>query len=289
MENLKDRLRQSKISGASLELLDADEARRLAGSNAFHGALLDPGAGTVQPLAYCHGLARAAQRARAKLYSQSPVQQLRHENGVWILNTEAATIRAHAVLNATNAYAQSGAKPAAAQFAFVHYSQFATAPLEPDQLQHILPGREGCWDTALVMSSIRVDQAGRLIVGGMGNCDGPGGTIHTGWARRKLRALYPDLANVAFEHCWSGRIAMTGDHVPKVETIGPNALTAFGYSGRGIGPGTVLGTSAAKALLSKDWDMLPLSVSNGYSERLPAAKEAFFEFGATAKHAVFIR
>ncbi len=288
MKNLEDRLRQSRITGATLELLDARESRRRTGSAAFYGALFDPKAGTVQPLAYCHGLAIAAARAGAKLHTDTKVRNARHDGSQWIVDTEKATVRARALLNATNAYAQAGASPPSSRFATVHYSQFATAPLPSDMLQHILPGKEGCWDTAMVMSSLRVDQAGRLILGGMGDCRGPGGRIHAKWARRKLAAIFPDLAEQDFEYRWSGRIAMTSDHVPKVLASGPNALSVFGYSGRGIGPGTVLGTSVAHALLEDDTDKIPLAVSKSYSENLSTAKTAFYEFGATAMHASFM-
>ena len=43
----------------------------------------------------------------------------------------------------------------------------------------ILPGKEGCWDTATIMSSFRIDKAGRLIIGTMGNSEGFGKYIHS--------------------------------------------------------------------------------------------------------------
>jgi glycine/D-amino acid oxidase-like deaminating enzyme len=288
MKGLEDRFRQSSITGATLELLDAEETRRRTGSAAFHGALFDPKAGTVQPLAYCHGLAIAAERAGAKIHTGTKVQSASHDGSHWVVETGKATVRARHMLNATNAYAEAGAKPPAAHSAWVQFSQFATAPLSPEQLERILPGREGCWDTALVMSSLRVDQAGRLIIGGMGDSAGPGGRIHASWAQRKLKSIYPDLGKMEFEYQWSGRIAMTHDHVLKVVAPGRNALSIFGFSGRGISPGTVFGTSAAHALLDGDSDMLPLAVSEGYAEGLAAAKTAYYEFGATAMHAVFM-
>ena len=128
----------------------------------------------------------------------------------------------------------------------VHYFQIATAPLPSAMRERVLAGGEGCWDTATVMSSFRLDRAGRLLVGSIGNLEGPGRSVHRSWAERKLRWLFPWLATVAIEHAWSGRIAMTGDHVPTVGTIGENAISIHGYSGRGIAPGTVFGACAAR-------------------------------------------
>ena len=284
LKDLENRHRQGNQFGASLHLLDAAETQRRTGSDAFHGALLNPAAGTVQPLAYCHGLAQAAQRAGAQLFANSPVEALRHEAGQWQLMTPQGIVRAGALLVATNAYAEAAALPDRPQYVPLNYCQFATRPMSAEQQARILPAGEGCWDTAQVMSSIRRDAAGRMIVGGMGNSRGLGAALHAGWARHKLRSLYPELGDLPFEHHWSGRIAMTSDHIPKVQVFGPNAYAIFGYSGRGIAPGTVFGTAAAKALLSGDDSHLPLPVVEAYAERFTAAKGAFFEFGATMVH-----
>lgn len=281
LQDLQERFRQGNQFGAALQLLDAEETQQRTGSGAFHGALLNPSAGTVQPLAYCHGLARAAQAAGAQIFAQTAVQALRHEGGMWHLSTEQGSLRAKALLVATNAYAEAAALPARPQYVPVNYCQFATAPLSQEQQARILPAGEGCWDTAQVMSSVRRDAAGRLIVGGMGNSNGLGGALHAGWARHKLRSLFPELGDLPFQHHWSGRIAMTRDHIPKVQVFGPNAYTIFGYSGRGIGPGTVFGSAAAQALLSGTTDALPVAPVEAYAERFTAAQGAFFEFGAT--------
>jgi len=128
-----------------------------------------------------------------------------------------------------------------------------------------------------------------MIFGGMGNVDGIGMRIHDGWARRKLGELFPDLAHVGFSHRWQGRIAVTGDHVPKVVQVGPSGYAVFGYSGRGIAPGTVFGTAAAQALLHDRPETFPMSVQSGYSERFTTVKSTYYEFGATLAHTVGAR
>lgn len=53
--DLQDRHRQGVAHGAPLHLLDTETTARRTGSNVFHGALCDPRAGTIQPLAYVRG------------------------------------------------------------------------------------------------------------------------------------------------------------------------------------------------------------------------------------------
>lgn len=289
VNDLKERHRQGNAAGAGLKLLDAQETRKRTGSDAFHGALWNPRAGTIQPLAYCHGLAHAALRAGARVFTGTPAQQISRQGDAWCVHTRTGTVRAGALLMATNAYGAAAAKPDHPQHATVNFTQFATRPLPPEALARVLPGKEGCWDTAMIMSAIRLDAAGRLIIGGIGNGHGPGARIHAQWARRKLRAIYPALADMPFEHEWTGRIAMTKDHVPRIVSPGNSALSIFGYSGRGIAPGTIFGTAAARALLQGDMESLPAPVSGSYRERLTTAREVFFEAGAAAAHAVGAR
>src|SRR2546423_5212332 len=59
------RAEQWQRRGAPVEVLDRDTVRRLIGSPIYHGGWLDRRAGSVQPLSYARGLARAAQKAGA--------------------------------------------------------------------------------------------------------------------------------------------------------------------------------------------------------------------------------
>ncbi len=286
MADLTERHRQGRAMGAPLDLLDATETARRTGSTAFHGALFDPRAGTIQPLAYVRGLARAATKIGATLHERSPVHSITRHPDQWHITSGPHTLRARRLLVATNAYHLNLGPAFQPAFVPVHYCQYATDPLPPALLDSILPGGEGCWDTALVMSSVRRDRAGRLIIGGIGNGTGPGASLHAAWARRKLAALYPALRHIPLTHGWSGRIAMTGDHIPKIVAFGPEAYAIFGYSGRGIGPGTVFGTEAARALLSGTDNALPISPTRQHRETAPAVQAAYYETGACLTHAL---
>ncbi len=284
MRELAERHRQLAATGAPVRLLGAAEARARVGTKRIHGALLDARAGTIQPHAYALGLARAAQGLGARLHAHSPARALRRERGAWIVETPGGTIRARALLLAANAYIRGDIAPVRQDFVPVHFAQIATAPLPPKLRAEIMPGGEGCWDTALVMSSFRLDRAGRLIVGGIGRLDHPAGRIHASWARRKLVELFPQAADIPVEYQWHGRIAMTADHLPKLVRIGPEALSCLGYSGRGIGPGTVFGEAVAGALLAGDPEGLPLAPVAEHRERLVRLRQAFYEAGALLTH-----
>ncbi len=290
LDELRSRLAQQQARGAPVELLDAERTRERTGTTAFHGALYDERAGTIEPFAFCQGLARAASEQGARIHEGSRVTRIRHAGDTWHVETGGATVTARKLLLATNAYHRldGGMAVAEPDFTPMHFFLFATRPLAPDYLASILPGREGCWDTGTVMSAFRRDHDGRLLVGSLGALDHPGAAIHRGWARKKLAALFPELRDEPFDYAWHGRIAMTADHLPKIVRLPGDGLTIFGYSGRGIAPGTLFGRSAAEALVMGDERALPLAALTRYSERRTALRQRFFEAGALADHAAWM-
>ncbi len=286
--DLQKRHAQLVASGAPVELLTAQDASQRTGSTAFQGALYDPRAGTIQPMAYVMGLARSAAESGAHIYSESPVRSLRREGKEWLLETPQGSVRARAVIQATNAYHQ-GPEETAPDYVPVYYFQYATVPLSHNLRASILPAGEGCWDTGLIMTSFRLDGDGRMIIGGMGDLGHAGRGIHSAWVRRKLDQIYPQLSDQPLVAGWHGRIAMTSDHIPKITQIGPNALSAHGFSGRGIGPGTVFGRLMAQSLLKGDPSCLPVPVVPEHHERWTRLRRVYFETGAALTHLVKAR
>ncbi|SMY09813.1 NAD(P)/FAD-dependent oxidoreductase [Flavimaricola marinus] len=278
--DLQARHAQQEARGAPVKLLDAAETARRTGSPAYHGALWDGRAGTIQPLAYVQGLACAAAARGARVHEISAVTTMSRDGDHWRVTTSGGSVRAARLIQATNAYASDGVPDS--PIIPTHFFQLATAPLPAALRADILAGGEGCWDTALIMSSFRLDAAGRLIFGALGNLDGPGGGVHRGWARRKLAALFPQLPRVPFEHEWTGRIAMTSTYLPRVQSLGEGAISIFGYSGRGIAPGTVFGRAAA------DWAIgageFPVPITPPLPEARVALRAAWYETGAVLTH-----
>jgi len=61
-------------------------------------------------------------------------------------------------------------------------------------------------------------------------------------------------------------------------------FSIFGFSGRGIGPGTYFGTQFAKFLSTKMPETLPIDISFTYQDHYRQIKNAFFEVGARISH-----
>ena len=286
MDYLIERLKQAQEYGEPVALMGKTETQDKIGSSKFYGSLHDPRAGTIQPLAYCRGLARKAKELGAQIYEKSKVTNIKRQGGMWHANVKGMVIKSKYLLLAMNAYQDLNKEQNTGRFSTVYYSQFATRPLNSNEMSTILPNKEGCWDTATIMSSFRVDDSGRVIIGTMGNSDGLGKRIHSGWANKKLKDLFPFLPDIELNYRWSGKIAMTKDHIPKIVNFKKNALSCFGYSGRGIAPGTFFGKACALALLSEDLSLLPIYAVKDYKENFTRQKTAFFEMAALANNSL---
>ncbi len=284
VRELKSRYDQQIARSAPVRLLGREEAAERTGSDRVLAALWDPRAGTIQPLAYAQGLAAAAKAAGARIFENSPVESYRREGGKWVVATPGGNVVASRLIQATNAYGVGRA--GANEFIPVHYFQMATKPLPDKLLERILPGREGCWDCATVMSSFRLDREGRFMIGAVGNLEHGASSVHRSWARRKMASLFPELAGMEFEYAWSGCIAFTSDHLPKVLRIGPGAISIYGYSGRGISPGTVFGKCAAEWATSGGEAAFPVPLADAAPERFKGPMALYYEAGSVLTHLV---
>ena len=293
LESLRARAAQWQRRGTALHLLDRDETTARIGSDAFTAALLDPRAGTIQPLAYARGLARAAIAAGAVVHTDTPVTALTqdslpqgHNGPGWRLQTPHGTLRAARVLVATNTYSASAGAALRAHQSVLPYFNLATAPLPSELRQSLLQGGEGCWDTAKILTSFRMDAEGRLILGSVGALGAADGAVHRGWARRRLRQLFPALADVAFETEWHGRIGNTPDALPRFHRHGPGMWSISGYNGRGIAPGTVFGQMLGRLALGETGpEAIPLPLQDAPSpDPLRHLREPFWRAGAAIWH-----
>jgi len=260
-KELQGRAAEWKRLGEPVELLDRDAVTELIGTPVFHGGLLDHRAGTINPMGYCRGLARAALGAGAHISTGVKALKLLKDKQQWIVETDQGEIRANVVVLGTNAYTDDLWPDLKRIFTIIHYFQLASAPMD-SSADHILPGKQGLWDTGQIMFNIRRDAYDRLLLGSMGKVHG---TVDKGlsqrWARKQVKRIFPSLGELEFEQAWHGQIAMTPDHLPRIYELDKGVFTAIGYNGRGITTGTLFGKAMADLLTGMHPSDLPLPVS----------------------------
>lgn len=280
--DLKERHAEWQRLGEPVDWLDATDVFEMTGTNAFLGGLLDHRAGTINPMGYCRGLARAAVAAGATIACPARVNKLRRHGNLWRLNSSIGSLQAKTVVLGTNAYTDDLWPGLKRVFTTIHYLQMATEPLST-AAEHILPGRQGVWDTGQIMFNIRRDANDRLLIGTMGRIIGSKESgVTQRWAQKRIQKIFPELGPIKFENAWHGQIAMTPDHLPRVHELAPGLWTAIGYNGRGITTGTLFGISIADLLTGMDPSELPLPVTNMKDARRRGLTSRVYDVAFTA-------
>lgn len=281
MKAIEERAWQINARGGNVTLLDGAETFKLTAAKNYLGAIHDMRAGTIQPLEYCHGLSLAAMAAGASIYTGSPALSVRFKRGKWHIKTAKGFVIARKVLLASNAYLINILPEIRASYTPLYYCQMATDPLSEDQLKHYLPGKNGTWDTRMVMRSYRSDEAGRIIIGTIGNIYNDRAPLFQSWANKMVRETFPKIGPVNWQYKWAGRLACPPNHIPNLHDLGQGLYSISGFSGRGIAPATAFGRIMADYLLgetlSKD---LPLPLSPVKGVLFNKIREAFFEGGS---------
>ena len=256
------RVEQWQRRGAPVALLDRETACRLVGSPIYKGGWIDGRAGSVQPLSYARGLARAAQAAGVLVCGGSRVTALARDGGRWNVTTaQGAVVSAAQVLVATNGYTDD-LWPLLRQTVIAANSfQVATAVLPEALRRTVLPEGQVASDTRKLLLYYRADHDGRLVMGGRGPFREPTSADDFRHLESVIGLVFPQLKGTPCEFRWSGRVALTRDHLPHVHRPAPGLTLLLGYNGRGVGLATTLGTLVGAHLASPDDHPLPLPLT----------------------------
>ena len=275
LESLRSRTEQWQRRGAPVELLEAGGIAELTGTTAYVGGMLDRRAGALQPLAFVRGLARAALRAGATVHARSAAGRLDATRAGWRVETPAGSVVATTVILATNAYTDDLWPGLRRTVLPVQSYQVATRPLPAEVRRHVLPGGQVVSDLRRILFYFRLDPEGRLLMGGRGPLDDRGDPALFARLEAVARRLFPRIGAPAWEHRWSGRVALTADHLPHLHEPRPGVLIGLGYNGRGIAMATIMGKVLADRALGASpaeigWPPTPIAPIPLHGWRLPA-------------------
>jgi len=257
----RQRVADWKRRGAPVEYLDRAQTAAISGTDIYMGAFADTRAGALQPLSYVRELARVAIAAGARVYRGARVSTLRCEENGWRAATAAGgDIRARMVLIATNAYADRLVPDLARSIVALNSLQIATAPIPSAQRGSLLPNGETLSDTRRVIRYWRLDDDGRLLMGGRGPYRDALAARDWNHLAVHVRRHFPQLADVPITHRWGGRVAVHVDYMPRLHRPHPGMFVAVGCQGRGIAWQTAMGGELAKLAIDPHYDaVLPFS------------------------------
>ncbi len=258
VKEVEKRAAQWEKRGAPVGFLDKAETERHLGTGQYLGSWIDRRGGAVQPLAYARALAKAALAAGATIHGQTTAKGLYRQQQKWVIETRSgATVTADRVVVCTNAYG-GNLWPGLRQTVIAPNSyQIATEPLSDNIRKSILPFGQVSSDARKLLLYFRLDDQGRLLLGGRGpfrEPTGPDDWIHL---ERMLTRLFPQVQGVKIAHRWCGRVAVTRDFLPHLHEPAPGLLIDIGCMGRGVALQSALGKRFAEYISTGDATVLP--------------------------------
>ena len=258
---LQRRAEQWRRRGADVAALSDREAAQLTGSTRYCGGWIDRRGGTVQPLAYLRGLARAAMKGGTRVFTRSAAEKLSRSGDGWRVETSRGSVVARTVILATDAYTDHTFDALRRTVVTVPSIQVATAPLPPDLRAGILPGGQSVSDTKRLLCYFRLDAAGRFVLGTRGSFGDVPIPATTAAHERALREIYPQLAGLPLDYRWGGFVALTRDGLPHLHELAPGLLAGLGYNGRGVAMSTIMGRLLARRALGESAESLEFPVT----------------------------
>lgn len=233
-------------AGEDVALLDADAARADVHSPTYLGALrVRSGGGTLDPVALCWGLRRAALARGAVLHERSAVTGIASTAGGVEVTTASGSVVAQRVVLGTNAFPpllrrlRSWILP-------VYDHVLVTEPLSSAQRDAIgWREEQGLTDAGNQFHYYRITPDGRILWGGYDAIYHFAGRSPASVQAREesFRTLashffetFPQLEGLRFTHRWFGAIDTTSRFTPLFGTAMDGRVAyAVGYTGLGVG------------------------------------------------------
>ena len=232
---------------ADARLVTRDEIRAMVATDIYHGGLYDGGGGHLHPLNYNLGLARAAIGAGARIFERSRVDWI--DFGVTpVARTAAGTVKARHLVLCGNAYMGDLVPEIRRKIMPVATFIATTEPLGENRAHALIPNDAAVSDTKFVLDYYRRTADHRLLFGGRVSYTTlpPANLAHA--MRRTMLAVFPRLADVAFEHVWGGNVAITVERTPHFGRLAGNVYFAHGFSGVGVALTGLAGKVVAEAI-----------------------------------------
>jgi glycine/D-amino acid oxidase-like deaminating enzyme len=233
--------------GYQTELIGRDDMARVIGSARYHGALLDPGAWSLQPAKYVQGLARAAERAGARLLEDTEVIRVQKTGNGFEVGTSRGVVRTREVLAATNGYTPPALAALRRRVIPIGSYIIATQPLGEQLAQRLVPGARVLSDTKHLLYYFRLSPDGRMVFGGRASFTPASPKRSAAILAAGMREVFPELAGATIEYAWSGKVAYPMDHLPHAGQL-DRVHYSMGYCGHGVALATYLGTCMGEVL-----------------------------------------
>lgn len=230
-KRLADQLNEK--SGAPARTLEHHELPDEIATPQYKGGLVFPDHGGLDPAKYHLGMLSAVLKRGIPIVAECPVRSCLKTTGGHRIATPKGEVSADKVVLATNGYTTDAFRWFAARVFPLPSYLIATAPLSPNLIGELAPGRRMMVETRARHSYFRVSPDGsRIIFGGRASIVNIDLERAAHRLRQTMGEVWPQLKDVRLSHVWTGNTGYSFGHMPHVgEREGIHY--AMGYSGGG--------------------------------------------------------
>jgi len=237
-------LAQQLFGYDALELLDKAALEQRLGSQRYHGAIADTGAGHLHPLNYALGLASAAEAAGARICEKTRALAIAPGE----VRTATGLVKARYVVLGCNAYLDGLEPRIAGRIMPISNYIVATEPLGDAAARDLIRDDAAVCDTKFVVDYFRLSADKRLLFGGGETYSRESPRDIAGFVRPYMLKVFPQLHGAHIDYAWGGQLAITMNRLPHLGRLPGDIFFAQGYSGQGVAIATLAGKLIAEAL-----------------------------------------
>jgi glycine/D-amino acid oxidase-like deaminating enzyme len=247
-----------EVANFDVQILGRDEVRGELGTEAYHGLMVNPRSGSVQPAKFVRGMAEAAERAGADIYEGVRVTAVERapssmDGTRFLVRTDAGEIAAKEILIAANAWAGKLIPQFRLKVFPAESYVIATEPLTDDLAAKLIVNNRVVYDTRRVLAYYRLSPEKRMVWGGELTMKGASPQRNIRALQDGMARVFPELAKTKLDFYWGGTLALTLDentHAGQIDGM----WYSMAYVGHGVTLATYLGQQMANAILGKPSD-----------------------------------
>ena len=260
-----------RLGSAHWRVLSGPELRGMVHCDRYHGGLLNPNTGMLDPVKLVDGLKREAKRLGVRFFERSRVMDVSPSGAGVRVRTKAGEVTGRRAVLATNAYSHHLLPRLRWRFLPLYDYILVSDPLTPAQHEAIgWSGRQTLGDARNFFKYYRLTADNRILWGTSealyfrGNrvdesCDHS--ERHYVELRESFFRHFPALAGLRFPYAWGGPICSTTRFTPFFGSVADGRiLYGLGYTGHGVASTRIGGEVLAHMALDKPSPLLDLSM-----------------------------
>jgi len=241
---------QKKGLEVEAHLVPRAEQHREIGSDAYHGGVVYPAHGSLDPGKYHQGLLDRALKAGATVIPHCAVLGIERDGDGFSVTTARGKSVARDVIVASNGYTGTVTPALRRRVIPIGSYMIATEPLDPALAARLIPNARVISDTRRIVVYYRLSpDRRRILFGGRVALTETDPRVTAPLLHAEMTAVFPELRSARITHSWAGFVAYTFDTMPHLGKGTDGLYYSMGYCGSGVSLATYFGTRIGQQVL----------------------------------------